>query len=137
MFDTYRTALRGCGVRAANRQPVFLHVKTVRLFGHAGSDVEAAYRAKAEIEHAEENDPLVHSAAPAGESRLSRARCGRRLAIYSEIAKTCEAQMEKVIARPRLKTAGEVMASLVPPKRVCAPANGPSGGGARAAFGGD
>jgi hypothetical protein len=34
--------------------------------------------------------------------------------------------MEQVVARPRLKTAGDVMASLDPPKRECTPVNGPS-----------
>jgi 2-oxoisovalerate dehydrogenase E1 component len=135
MFDTYRTALEAAAFARKNRQPVFLHVKTVRLFGHAGSDVEAAYRAKPEIEHAEENDPLVHSAALL--AKAGYLAPGDAVAAYREIAKTCEAQMEKVIARPRLKTAGEVMASLVPPERVCAPTNGPSEEERAQAFGGD
>jgi len=135
MFDTYRTALEAAAFARKNRQPVFLHVKTVRLFGHAGSDVEAAYRAKPEIEHAEENDPLVHSAALL--AKAGYLAPGDAATAYREIAKTCEAQMEKVIARPRLKTAGEVMASLVPPERVCAPTNGPSEEERAQAFGGD
>ncbi len=45
-----------------NRVPVFLHMKTVRLMGHAGSDIEIGYRSLADIEKDEFNDPLLHSA---------------------------------------------------------------------------
>ena len=40
---------RGRGVGPEHRRPAFLHLRTVRLMGHAGSDVEAAYRTPAEI----------------------------------------------------------------------------------------
>lgn len=42
-----------------HRGPVFLHLPTVRLWGHAGSDVEAGYRSRAEIDATEANDPLL------------------------------------------------------------------------------
>jgi len=38
----------------ATRRPAFLHLRTVRLLGHAGSDVEQSYRSLDEIEAAEE-----------------------------------------------------------------------------------
>ena len=41
------------------------------------------------------------------------------------------------MTRPRLKTASDVMASLIPPKRDCRPTNGPSAEAREAAFGGD
>ena len=37
-------------------------MKTVRLMGHAGSDLEFSYRSLEEIEDTEFNDPLLHSA---------------------------------------------------------------------------
>ncbi len=43
-------------------QPGFLHVKTVRFMGHAGSDAEAAYRTAGEIRDDYERDPLLASA---------------------------------------------------------------------------
>jgi 2-oxoisovalerate dehydrogenase E1 component len=43
----------------ASRMPVFLHLLTVRLWGHAGSDVEAAYRSQQEIDDDEARDPLL------------------------------------------------------------------------------
>nr|WP_203590765.1 thiamine pyrophosphate-dependent enzyme [Streptomyces sp. SID13031] len=45
-----------------NRRPAFLRLRTVRLMGHAGSDVEAAYRSPAELIADEELDPLLGTA---------------------------------------------------------------------------
>jgi len=44
------------------RAPVFLRLSTVRLWGHAGSDIETAYRSKEEIEATEARDPLLLNA---------------------------------------------------------------------------
>jgi 2-oxoisovalerate dehydrogenase E1 component len=44
------------------RTPVFLHVETVRLWGHAGSDLEQAYRTREEILAAEARDPVARTA---------------------------------------------------------------------------
>jgi len=44
------------------RAPVFLHLRTTRLWGHAGSDVEAAYRTRQDIEAAERLDPVARTA---------------------------------------------------------------------------
>lgn len=45
-----------------NRRPAFLRLRTVRLMGHAGSDVEAAYRSPADLLADEELDPLLGTA---------------------------------------------------------------------------
>lgn len=44
------------------RKPAFLHMQTVRLLGHAGSDMEFSYSTLEKIEALEFNDPLLHSA---------------------------------------------------------------------------
>jgi 2-oxoisovalerate dehydrogenase E1 component len=44
------------------RAPVALHLPTVRLWGHAGSDVEVGYRDAADIAAAEAADPLLETA---------------------------------------------------------------------------
>lgn len=44
------------------RRPAFLHLRTVRLMGHAGSDYEPAYRRSDEIAADYERDPLVRTA---------------------------------------------------------------------------
>ncbi|HEV7233248.1 MAG TPA: thiamine pyrophosphate-dependent enzyme, partial [Sphingorhabdus sp.] len=59
-------AMRGCEEAVAyarsRRRPVFLHMRTVRLMGHAGADVEASYAPMAQIEAGEAQDPLLHGA---------------------------------------------------------------------------
>jgi 2-oxoisovalerate dehydrogenase E1 component len=59
VWAAVRSAVTRC--RAA-RTPVFLHLQTVRLWGHAGSDVESGYRDRAEIEADEARDPLPRAA---------------------------------------------------------------------------
>ncbi|MFT4009964.1 MAG: transketolase C-terminal domain-containing protein [Nocardioidaceae bacterium] len=44
------------------RRPAMLHLSTVRFLGHAGSDVEIAYRSKAEIVAEYDRDPLLATA---------------------------------------------------------------------------
>ncbi len=44
------------------RRPTFLHLRTVRMLGHAGSDVETVYRAVHDIEATERLDPLLRTA---------------------------------------------------------------------------
>lgn len=46
----------------SRRGPAFLHLRTVRLMGHAGSDVESAYRSAREIAADYERDPLLATA---------------------------------------------------------------------------
>jgi 2-oxoisovalerate dehydrogenase E1 component len=45
-----------------SRAPVFLHLENVRMWGHAGSDVETGYRDLAAIEADEARDPLPRAA---------------------------------------------------------------------------
>ena len=44
------------------RRPAVLHLRTVRLLGHAGSDAEIAYRTPAEIAADLERDPILATA---------------------------------------------------------------------------
>ena len=45
-----------------HRRPAFLHLRTVRLMGHAGSDVEAGYRSPQDIAADYPRDPVVTTA---------------------------------------------------------------------------
>ncbi|MDQ2934028.1 MAG: thiamine pyrophosphate-dependent enzyme, partial [Chloroflexota bacterium] len=56
IWDSVASAIRT--VRGT-RQPLFMHMPTVRLWGHAGSDAEQTYRSLAEIEEIEAADPLL------------------------------------------------------------------------------
>ena len=109
-----------CYVRR-HRKPAFLHLRTVRLYGHAGADVATAYLPTAEIEADEEQDPLIVSAALLDVSgALPRAAA---MEIYEQTRARVSRAAAEVITRPRLRNAREVMASLIPPPRRGMPAN--------------
>src|SRR5688572_16434486 len=124
MVDSYRGALEAAAIARARRRPVFLHMDCVRLYGHAGSDVQATYLSKSEIERDEENDPLVYSAALLAEQGIMSA--SEILDVYNETETRLARVAEQAIARPKLTTSREVMASLVPPRREPARANRPT-----------
>ena len=46
MADAYRGASEAAAFARSERKPVFLHMDCVRLYGHAGSDVQATYLTK-------------------------------------------------------------------------------------------
>ncbi|MEP7115571.1 MAG: thiamine pyrophosphate-dependent enzyme [Ilumatobacteraceae bacterium] len=46
----------------AKRKPAFLHLRTVRYGGHAGTDVEAAYRTAVELRADADRDPILGTA---------------------------------------------------------------------------
>jgi 2-oxoisovalerate dehydrogenase E1 component len=124
MVDAWRGAREASRYARAERRPVFLHMDCVRLYGHAGSDMQSAYLTKAQIEADEERDPLVYSAALLVEQGiLSEAEI---LAIYNETEATLARVAEQAITRPKITTSATVMDSLVPPKRALPPANTPS-----------
>lgn len=135
IYDTYATARAAAEFVRTRRKPAFLHVRTVRLYGHAGADMPTTYMAKHEVEAEEANDPLLHSVRLLGEAgALEREEA---LAIYQDTLARVERVRAEAVTRPRLKTASEVMASLIPPKRENAPSNGPSAETREAAFGAD
>src|ERR671916_2498179 len=58
-----RTAISDAAGRVrTTRRPVFLHLRTVRFLGHAGSDAEVAYRRPRDIEAEYARDPLLATA---------------------------------------------------------------------------
>jgi 2-oxoisovalerate dehydrogenase E1 component len=126
MVDAYRGACQAARIARKERRPVFLHMDTVRLYGHAGSDVQATYLTRAQIEQDEERDPLVYSAALLVEQDVLTG--ADILDIYRETEATLDRIAEQAIARPKLTSSREVMASIVPPRREPARANAPSRG---------
>lgn len=135
LYDTHRVAQEAAKYVRDCKKPAFLHINTVRLYGHAGSDVQQAYLPKDIFEGWEAEDPLLHSARLLIEA--GAATTADILSIYEETEAQCERVAKEVITRPRLKTASDVMASIVPPKRDCAPTNGPSQDTRAAVFGSD
>ena len=107
LISNSKKAEKACRI---NRAPIFLHMKTVRLMGHAGSDIELGYRELQDVEANELNDPLLHSARIVIENKclpkedilklyeLSRDRVNH---VFNESTK-----------RPKLVTSNEVMSSI-------------------------
>lgn len=124
LFDTYCVALEAAEYVRTRKKPAFLHLATVRLYGHAGADLQQSYLAKSIFEGWEQNDPLLHSARLLVQSGALTP--DDVLSIYTETGDQCTRVAEEVTRLPRLSSAAEVMASIVPPARVCRPTNGPS-----------
>ncbi len=120
------------------RRPVFLHLRTTRLMGHAGTDFEIEWRALDELCAAEACDPLLRSAAIAMASGLLSPE--GVLALYERIRARCFEAAEEADRRPRLTSLQDVVAPLAPysPKAVHAEATRAIEPALRAAaFGGD
>jgi 2-oxoisovalerate dehydrogenase E1 component len=100
------------------REPAFLHLRTVRLWGHAGSDAEQTYRTVAEIEGIEARDPLVRNLRRLVELGVTTPEDVRDL--IRETRQRVLAVAEEAARRPRLQTTEEVVAPLAPnhPDRV-------------------
>ena len=135
MAQTLQVSQAAAAYVRRTRKPAFLHITTVRLYGHAGSDVEMTYRDKASIEASEANDPLLHSVRILRDSGVRKpSQC---LEIYYELEKTCSRVAEEVMQLDGLSTADDVMASILPPARSCTPSNGPAPDARAAVFGND
>lgn len=135
IFETYRVTLEAAAFARSRRKPVFLHLRTIRLYGHAGADMPTTYLPRAEVEAEEAQDPLLHAARQLEQAGAMTAPDA--LAIYHETCARVARVSAQAVTRPRLKTAADVMASLIPPARVCRPTNGPTPEARAEAFGSD
>jgi 2-oxoisovalerate dehydrogenase E1 component len=114
LLDTYQKARQAAAYARRHRKPVFLHMRTVRLMGHAGSDAQTAYLAQQAIDAAEAQDPLLHTARLLIDNGvMSASQIGE---LYEAMRERTARVAEQVIQRPKLQTAKQVMASLIPPK---------------------
>ncbi|MBA2651140.1 MAG: MFS transporter, partial [Tatlockia sp.] len=94
------------------KQPVFLHMKCLRLLGHAGSDIESQYNSPIEIESREAGDPLLHTARILFQQGWMSSKA--ILDLYKDNKTLIEAKAMEVIHLPKLTSAEEIMSSLVP-----------------------
>ena len=101
-----------------NRQPAFLHLKTVRLWGHGGSDAEHGYRTTDAIAAVEAQDPLIRNARLL--VRIGAATSEELADLVSEARGRVMAVAEEAARRPRLQTTQEVVRPMAPfhPERV-------------------
>ncbi|MEM8682003.1 MAG: thiamine pyrophosphate-dependent enzyme [Pseudomonadota bacterium] len=135
IYDTYETACDAAEFVRENREPAILHLHLVRLYGHAGADIATAYLPKQDVEAMEANDPLLHSVRLLRDAgALSPADA---LAMYHETDARLQRLRAEVVQRPVLRTADDVKASLVPPRRNCPPPSQLSADDRRHTFGAD
>ncbi|MEO3812751.1 thiamine pyrophosphate-dependent enzyme [Sphaerisporangium sp. B11E5] len=118
--EAYDVACRAAEHVRTRRAPALLHLRTVRLMGHAGSDVESAYRTPREIAADLERDPLVATARLLVEAGL--ADPDELLGRYETIREHVLKLALESTRRPRLRSAAEVMEPLAPrrPAQVAA-----------------
>ena len=104
------------------RRPTFLHLRTTRIMGHAGTDFEIEWRPIEELVAVEAGDPLLRSAAIALESGLYSKQS--LLALYEEIRGKCFAAADAADKTPKLTRLEDVVAPLAPytPDKVMAEA---------------
>lgn len=109
---TFAAARAAADYVRTRRTPAFLHLNTVRLYGHAGSDVEAAYRTPSDIAADRVRDPLIGTAA----ALVAAGVCtGAELAAeFTDIGTQIAATAQKAMTLPLLETAAEVAAPLAP-----------------------
>ncbi|WP_250658068.1 thiamine pyrophosphate-dependent enzyme [Alkalimarinus coralli] len=115
LIETYATMKKAEHIARDLKKPVFVHMKTVRLMGHAGSDAEIAYRSQKQIEETESNDPLLWTA-----SILTRSHILTNtdvVDLYCSIAERVIRVGEFAIKRPKLNTISQVVSSLAPKRK--------------------
>ncbi len=114
-YDQVMAAIEHC---RNCRKPVFLHLRTTRLMGHAGTDFEVDYRRPAELEAAEAMDPILRTAELLVVRGLLKPQ--QILDRYSAMHQRCLNEADKADNEPRLEDAEQVMAPLAPwhPDRV-------------------
>lgn len=96
----------------STRRPTFLHLRTTRIMGHAGTDFEIEWRSLEELVAVEATDPLLRSAAIALESGLFTKTS--LLVAYEAMRLRCFAAAEEADRRPKIETLAQVMAPLAP-----------------------
>jgi 2-oxoisovalerate dehydrogenase E1 component len=112
IWDTVEAAIAHC---RSSRMPVFLHLPTVRLWGHAGSDVETGYRELREIEEDEARDPLLLVAKRLLGTGAATTTLLRE--IVHAVHQAVRSAVDAFADRPPLTTREEIAAPIAPLRR--------------------
>ncbi len=114
LADTLAVATQAVDWVRRHRRPLFLRLRTVRLMGHAGSDVESAYRSQAEILADQQRDPLVATA----RLLVANGTCSAAevLGLYEAKRRTVAALADEVAGLARLGSRSRVVAPLAAPE---------------------
>jgi 2-oxoisovalerate dehydrogenase E1 component len=108
-YGDVRRAVEHC---RRTRRPTFLHLKTTRIMGHAGTDFEIEWRSIEELCAVEATDPLLRSAAIALESGLMSK--DEVIELYEATRRRCFAAAAEADRRPKLDRLADVVAPLAP-----------------------
>lgn len=112
--DTFAKAKQAEHLALTKKQPVFLHMRCVRLLGHAGSDIESQYCTQVEIDKREANDPLLHTARIINEAGWMSQQA--IVDLYEDNKALIKAKALEAIRQPRMTSADQIMSSIVPQK---------------------
>ncbi|MEK7711086.1 MAG: thiamine pyrophosphate-dependent enzyme [Planctomycetota bacterium] len=112
LIDAHRVTKQAVDYCREHRAPVFLHLKTVRLLGHAGSDPETEYHSFEQIEAAEAKDPLLASAMIV--TQLGLMVPTQVLDLYERIRVKVRGAAAYAARTPKLASAEEIMTPLAP-----------------------
>ncbi|TPG25615.1 thiamine pyrophosphate-dependent enzyme [Mycolicibacterium hodleri] len=122
VVDTHAVTTAAADWVRRHRRPAFLHLRTVRLMAHAGSDVEAAYRTPAEIAADYERDPVLGTAkllvaqgmSPLEVLDLYEAKRAEVIGIAEEVADLPRLDSAAAVMRP-LRDVIDDAAAIAPP----------------------
>jgi len=114
LLDTYQKARQAEIMARYQGKPVFLHMRTVRILGHAGSDAEFVYRKESDIQATEFQDPLLHSARILLDNNILTAH--EIIKIYESVESRIAHIAQQAASKPKLETAEQVKQSIIPPK---------------------
>ena len=109
VHDAVGRAVQAC---RSTRGPVFLRLSTVRLWGHAGSDVETTYHTWEEISAIEAQDPLLANARRLVETGAATPSVLREL--VADVRQRVRDAIPEALGTPKLSTRAAVMETLAP-----------------------
>ncbi|WP_394827752.1 transketolase C-terminal domain-containing protein [Pendulispora albinea] len=113
LSQAYEATERAVAACRKTRAPVFLHLRCERVWGHAGSDADAEYRAATEVAAAEQRDPVLLTAQSLLEAGAMTSV--ELLATIDNAVSTTTALSRKASLRPKLRTREAVMDAIAPP----------------------
>ena len=112
LSHAYTETKRAVDLCRQKRKPVFLHLATERVWGHAGSDADGEYREKGEIARAEDNDPVLLTAQSLLDAGVLD---GRELGALIDHALGVVTRLSKAaVLTPKLTTRAAVIESIAP-----------------------
>lgn len=97
-------------------RPAFIHLDTVRFLGHAGTDVEAAYRSPDDMRRELRRDPILATA----QAAIDHGQClpDELTAWYLDLREEVRGRAFELTSEPVLADAAEVMSPLAEPLRL-------------------